>query len=448
MIPDIFKKTRERVKAYRDFLKKNSTSEIKRWEDIPICNKQNYLLKYPIEDMTKDDISKAFLIGTSSGFSKSGSVFWLKESVDERAYLEAVKELLADNYAIDKKKSLIIVSLAFGTWIGGMQLATTLRSLASSMENITVATPGLDLKEACEIAEKFGKFYETILWVVNPSSINIIYSLLKNKKSLINGKIVFPVVGEYFSEDYREDTALRFGHPKEYPFALRTGYGSADAGDLGIESKETIMLRKYLNQNRELCKKLFSQDEAPMMFVKNEHAFIETIEGEIIVTKEQFIPLIRYNTKDCGGILDKKDIKRDIDKNLYEKLPDKILYVFGRANESIIFYGTNLNISKIGDFLSSLKDMSYAGLFEVSEKKSRGVSFFEFVIYVQNSRNSFEKLYLKELLDFLKNSSKEFAAKYDKLSLAVGEGLVKVVLKPISKLKIDKKHRYIKDVHV
>ncbi len=445
MMFDLLKKTRQNVKAYRNFLINNGVTDIKNWQDIPICDKQNYLLKYPIEDLASDDISKAFLIGTSSGFSKSGSVFWLKEAVDEKAYLKAVRELLIDNYAIDKKKTLIIVSLAFGTWIGGVQLASTFRNLASIMDNVTVATPSLDIKEACEITKRFGKFYDTILWVVNPSSINIIYYLLENEKTLLDKKIVFPVVGEYFSENFRESIAVKFGYDKSYPFAIRTGYGSADAGDLGIESKETIILRKFLNQNRDLCKKLFSQDEAPMMFVKNSKTLFEFIDGEVIVTKEQFIPLIRYNTKDCGGILEKKRVKKFIDKKLYKKLPDEILYIFGRVSDSIIFYGTNLNISKIGDFLSSLKNMEYAGLFEVSEKKEGDISFFEFKIYTQNFKKNLEKDYLRELIIFLKSSSKEFATKYEKLCGATGNDLIRVELKPIKELKIDKKHRYIKD---
>lgn len=441
---DFFEKTKTSVKAYRDFLQDNGANEVKRWQDIPICDKQNYLLKYPLKDMAKDDISKAFLIGTSSGFSKSGSVFWLKEAIDEDAYLKAVKELLIDNYAIDKKKTLIIVSLAFGTWIGGMQLASTLRNLASSMDGITVATPGLDLNEAVQIAKEFGSFYDTILWVVNPSSINIIYSLLKDEKTLLDKKIAFPVVGEYFSENFRESIAMKFGYDKSYPFALRTGYGSADAGDLGIESKETIILRKFLNNDKELCKKLFLQDEAPMMFEKNSKTLFEFIDGKMIVTKEQFIPLIRYNTKDIGGMLKKEKLKNIIDKQLYEKLPDEILYVFGRVSDNIIFYGTNLNVSKIGDFLSSLKDMSYGGLFEVSEIKQDDISFFKFDIFVQNVQKSLEKIYLKELINFLKHSSNEFTAKYEKLSGAAGEDLIQVDLKSIKELKIDKKHRYIK----
>jgi phenylacetate-CoA ligase len=445
---DLFKKTRDAVKAYRDFLEQNGVSEIEKWEDIPVCDKHNYLLKYPVEDLTKEDVSNAFLIGTSSGFSKSGSVFWLKESVDEAAYLKAVRDLLIDNYGIDENKTLIIVSLAFGTWIGGMQLASTFRNLASEMEGVTVATPGLNIKEAVEIAKKFGKFYDKIVWTVNPSSINIIYYLLKDEPSLLNGKIVFPVVGEYFTENFREDVAVKFGHLKEYPFAVRTGYGSADAGDLGIEYKETIELRKFLNQNPQLCRKLFSYDEAPMMFVKNNKTFIEIINGEIIVTKDQFIPLVRYNTKDCGGILHKKELKEYIDRELYEKLPDEILYVFGRTGDSIIFYGTNLNITRIGDFLSSLNRSDYAGLFEVSEKIKNGVSFFEFVIYTHDGKKENESEYLENIVTFLKNSSNEFAAKYEKLSHAAGEDLIRVSVKSIGELKIDKKHRYIKDSDV
>jgi len=445
MMFDLFENTRDGVRGYRDFLESKGALEPKRWADIPICDKQSYLLKYPIEELTKEDISKAFLIGTSSGFSKSGSLFWLKESVDEEAYLRAVKELLVDNYHIDTQKSLIIVSLAFGTWIGGMQLASTLRNLASSMDSVTVATPGLDLDEAAQIAKRFGGFYDTILWVVNPSSINIIYSLIKDERSLLEGKIVFPVVGEYFSEDFREDMASKFGHSREYPFVLRTGYGSADAGDLGIEFEETILLRKFLNQNKELCIEIFGRAEAPMMFVKSSKSLIEIIDGEIVVTKDQFVPLIRYNTKDSGGILDKTVLKSYIDDALYQRLPDEILYVFGRVSDSVIFYGTNLNINQIGDFLLSIDDMDYAGLFEISEGEVDGVSFFEFIIYTDGAHDKYAKAYHKKLIQFLKENSKEFAAKYEKLSSAVDRELIRVITKPIKELKIDKKHRYIKD---
>ncbi|MFP4486184.1 MAG: hypothetical protein ACLFOC_04440 [Campylobacterales bacterium] len=441
---EFFLKVKQNVKAYREFLEDNSANNIKEWSEIPLCDKANYLLKYPIEDLAFDDISKAFLIGTSSGFSKSGAVFWLKEATDESAYLETVKKIFIDEYEIDKNKTLFVISLAFGTWIGGMQIATTLRSLAASMEGVTITTPSLDLNEASLIVKKFGKYYDKIIWVCNPSSINIIYSLIKDDDSLLQKKIAFPVVGEYFSEDFREEIALKLGYQKEYAFSIKTGYGSADAGDLGIESEHTIELRKFFNRNLELAKTVFNKKEAPMMFVKNPHAFIECHDGNLIVTKEQFIPLVRYNTKDCGNILRKDSIKHLIPESLYQNLPDEILYIFGRANDSVIFYGTNIDIDQIKKFLSSLKNMSYGGLFEIEEIKEKDISCFEFTIYVDEIDENLKLIYKKELIEFLKRSSNEFNAKYEKLSNAAGRELINVVLKEISKLTIDKKHRYIK----
>ena len=368
----------------------------------------------------------------------------MKESVDEHAYLEIIKQIFIKEYYIDKQKTLFIVSLAFGTWIGGMQIATTLRAMASNMKQVTLATPGLDLKEATEIAQKFGTFYDQILWICNPSSINIIYALLKNNDALLQGKISFPVVGEYFSEDFREEIALKFGHKRQYVYCMKTGYGSTDAGDLGIESEETVKLRKFFNNNPQLLQQLFKTNEVPMMFVKNEKAFIESIDGELIVTKDQFIPLVRYNTKDRGGILKKSDIKEYIDSVLYSALPDEILYVFGRVSDSIIFYGTNLNIHEIDKFLLSLKEMSYGGLFDIQEIQKDGISLFEFTIYTEDITEELILKYQSALIEFLKKSSNEFSAKYDKLSQVIGKELITVNLKRINELQIDKKHRYIK----
>jgi len=267
---------------------------------------------------------------------------------------------------------------------------------------------------------------------------------LKNNDALLQGKISFPVVGEYFSEDFREEIALKFGHKRQYVYCMKTGYGSTDAGDLGIESEETVKLRKFFNNHPQLLQQFFKTNEAPMMFIKNEKALIESIDGELIVTKDQFIPLVRYNTKDRGGIFKKSEIKEYLDSVLYAALPDEILYVYGRASDSIIFYGTNLNIHEIDKFLLSLKEMSYGGLFDVKEIQKDDISLFEFTIYTEKLEEELSLKYQNILIEFLKKSSNEFNAKYDKLSQSIGNELITVNLKLINELQIDKKHRYIK----
>ncbi len=443
----LFEDVKKTVKGYSRFLAENNISEVEKWEDIPITGKQNYLLTYPIGELIRENsFDRCFLIGSSSGFSKSGSVLWLKESQDEEEYLEKVKEIMIRDYGIDKKKTLIIVSLALGTWIGGMQLACTFRSIAGKMDGVVVATPGIDLKESAHIAKEFGKMFDQIVWITNPSSINILYSLLRDEKEFLKGNMFFAVVGEYFTENFREKTAEKFGHSRDNVIVVRTGYGSADTGDLGIESKETILLRKYLNRHPDISKKIFGDENPPMFFVKNNRTYMETIDGNLVVTKDQFVPLIRYNTKDTGSVINKKVFENtDIDKELYKNLPDEILYVFGRVSDSIVFYGTNLNIYDSGDFLNGLDETYYyGGLYQVSKIEENDVEFLEFTIFVLEGKEELKEKYQKQIIQFLKKSSNEFTAKYDKLSAAAGEDLIKIKIESISKVNKAKKHHIIK----
>ncbi len=444
---ELFHNVEETVGGYQKFKAEHQKKSIDVWEDISICDKQNYLLSYPITELIrKDSFEKCFLIGASSGFSKSGSVLWLKQSEDEEAYIEQVKGLLVHDYQIDKKSTLIIVSLALGTWIGGMQLASAMRSMAGKMDGVVSATPGINLKESVHIVEEFGAMFDQIVWVTNPSSINIIYSLLKDNKDLMDAKIYFPVVGEYFTESFRETISKKFGHNIDHAFVVKTGYGSADTGDLGIESEATIKLRKYLNNNPKISFSLFDDENPPMFFIKNDEAYLETIEGNLIVTKDQLVPLIRYDTHDTGGLLQKKSLKEaNFPEAILADLPDEILYIFGRTSDSVIFYGTNLNIYDSGDFLNSLDESyAYGGLFEVEKTTKENIDFIEFTIYVLEEKKELEQAYQEVLINSLKASSNEFAAKYDELKSAIHEDLIRVNIKLVTEKNNAVKHHTIR----
>ncbi len=444
---ELYHNVRKTVKGYEKFLAERQKKTVDEWENICICNKQNYLLSYPITELIRENsFDKCFLIGASSGFSKSGSVLWLKQTEDEDAYIEQVKDLLIHDYKIDQKSTLIIVSLALGTWIGGMQIATAIRTMAGKMDGLVSATPGINLKESVHIVEDFGHMFEQIVWITNPSSINIIYSLLKDDENLMNAKIYFPVVGEYFTENFRENISKKFGHNADNPFVVKTGYGSADTGDLGIESEATIRLRKYLYHNPKISFSLFNDDNPPMLFVKNDEAYLETIDDNLIVTKDQFVPLIRYNTNDTGGLLQKeKLINAGVPIDYLTDIPDEILYIFGRNSNSVIFYGTNLNVYDSGDFLNSLDNSySYGGLFEVEKISKDNIDFIEFTIYVLDTNDNQEQAYQEVLINSLKASSNEFAAKYDELKSAINQELIRVNIKLVTDKNEAVKHHTIR----
>lgn len=250
------------------------------------------------------------MIGASSGFSRTGAIYWPKRPCDEAGYMISIETMFVANYHIDTKRTLVIECLAFGMWIGGMQLASAIRTIAlSGKYHFTIATPGLDFKATVRVVADYKDIFDQILIITNPSNITLFTALLDEQGvKLAPGSVYFPVVGEYFTEQFREHTAQVFGHSVDSPYVVWTGYGSADTGDVGAETAPTIALRKYFNRNKQLCEKVFGTPSAPMILALSPNVYVEIIDGDIVVTKNQFIPLIRYNTRDSGGLLFKSDV--------------------------------------------------------------------------------------------------------------------------------------------
>lgn len=437
------------VPAYKKFLKRETGSDMfpERFEDIPVETKQNYLLSFEMNELCrKEDMSKFHLIGASSGFSKTGAVYWPKRPCDEAGYMKSIESMFVNNYRIDKKRTLVLVCLAFGMWIGGMQISAALRNIAlTGKYPFTMATPGLDIKVAVSLIKGYKDMFSQILIVTNPSNISLFTALLNDEGiKLPDGTISFPVVGEYFSESFREHVCKVYGHSVDSPYVVWTGYGSADAGDIGAETGSTVALRKYFYRNPELSERMFGTSSTPMILAISSKIYLEVIDGNFVVTKDQFIPLIRYNTGDKGGILYKKNLYGSIPEDLYMQLPDEMIYVYGRASNTVIFYGTNLMVNDINEYLLSLNaDFHYGGLFTIREYENKGITCFDFTVYVTDEENSSSERYHSSMIDFLCKQSSEFKMKYRHLSESVKTPLITVHLADIKSIDTKVKHKYI-----
>jgi phenylacetate-CoA ligase len=439
-----------RVPAYSAFLEARGAGPDTPWESLPLITKKDYLLTNEVADLCWDGaLDGCHVIGASSGFSRSGSVFWPKRPQDEGAYAESIAAMLVERFGIDRRRTLAFVCLAFGTWFGGMQIATALRTAAASgRHKLTVALPGLNLGEAVEIYRRFGAAYEQVVWITNPSNVSLIAALLERAGvAPPPGSISFPVIGEYFSEAYREHVAERFGHPKDAPFCIFTGYGSADAGGLGDETEATIALRKHIFHRPELSQALFGTRDTPMLLEPMPGVLLECIDGRIVVSKDLAIPLVRYDTGDAGGLLSRAQIDGidGLPADLLAGLPETVLYVFGRASDAIIFYGTNLMIQDINrHFLALPQSFGYGGLFQVRPCQRDGVTTFAFTVYARGAADDAKRAaYADSLIAFLEGHSLEFAAKYGPLCASLGEPLITVALADPATAPVGAKHRFI-----
>lgn len=419
----------------------------KQFEQLPIITKQNYLLSYPMTDLCRPgNLDEIHLIGASSGFSKGGAVFWPKRPCDEKDYIEGIEQMFVTNYHIDQRKTLCLECLAFGMWIGGMQIATAIRMIGlSSKYSFTIALPGLDLRNAVEVIANYHERYDQILIITNPSNIPIITSLLRSRKvELKKGTVYFPVVGEYFSESLREHICTEYGHPAEDVNVLWTGYGSADTGSVSVETEQTIRIRKWFAHHPEESKRWFGTEDTPMMLQFTPDVYVEIIDGHIVVTKDQFIPLVRYDTNDRGGILQREQLRGILPDSLLDTMPEQWMYVMGRADNAVIFYGTNLMIGEIQQFLLSLEpEMGYGGLYTIHEAANDDIATLEFTVYTRGEHPANAETFKNLLIRFLCGNSAEFAFKFQNLSKSSDRPLITVVVADIETLSGNLKHRFL-----
>ena len=130
---------------------------------------------------------------------------------------------------------------------------------------------------------------------------------------------------------------------------------------------------------------------------------------------------------------------------LLAALPETLVYVYGRASDAIIFYGTNLLLSDINDFFLGLPtELRYGGFFTVRPRERDGVTVFRFTVHIDGAPDTaLAARYQQALLEFLQRQSLEFKAKYDPLSRSMGEALIQVEAVRLDTARVNLKHRYL-----
>ena len=114
LIHDVY----DNVAAYREFIKEMTGSDslpvnlnVDKVDlaSLPLCDKQNYLLRHDVRALSREgDLNRIHLIGASSGFSSSGAVHWPKCPEDERGYMESIETMFIHYYNIYRRTTLSI----------------------------------------------------------------------------------------------------------------------------------------------------------------------------------------------------------------------------------------------------------------------------------------------------------------------------------------------------
>jgi len=156
------------------------------------------------------------------------------------------------------------------------------------------------------------------------------------------------VGGEGISEGLR-------GYLRKYFKSVISSYGASDLEiNIGVETELTVNLRRRCMNDSALSHKLFGRETPPMIFQYNAVDYIieRADSGELLFTigrQDSAAPKIRYNLRDLGGVMSHKQLttmltEHGIDVSTLAERQSRfpILYVFGRGDLTVPFYGSKI----------------------------------------------------------------------------------------------------------
>jgi len=270
-------------------------------------------------------------------------------SAEER---EDVKKILQLNYQLIYRDSgcILLNCFALGPWATGMNVSMSLVDVG------ILKSIGPDQKKLENTLEIFGAGYRYLVFGYPPFIKSFVdgtrLDLKQYRMDLIVG-------GEGISESLRT-------HLLQYFQTVISSYGASDLEiNIGVETELTINLRRLCMNDRGLSKKLFGRELPPMIFQYNALDYIieTTPAGEIVFTvgrQTSAAPKIRYNLHDLGGTITHRQLTEELAANGEDaaslaqpqsRFP--ILFVYGRSDLTVPFYGAKVYPSDIEEIINT-----------------------------------------------------------------------------------------------
>jgi len=381
----VFFKAKDRCPAYQQFLANEGYKNTGRWSlsSVPVMTKENYVKTFSIEERCYDGRipAEGVVIDESSGSSGVPNN-WVR-SAEER---EDVKHILQLNYQLIYRDSgcILLNCFALGPWATGMNVSMSLVDVG------ILKSIGPDQKKLENTLTILGSDYRYLIFGYPPFIKSFVDS---TKLDLTRFRMDLIVGGEGISESLLSYLLNTFK-------TVVSSYGASDLEiNIGVETPLTIELRRLCLTDRKLCERLFGRQSPPMIFQYNALDYVIEMQenGELLFTigrQTSAAPKIRYNLKDLGGAMSHRTLSAKLaEQDLrIEDLPGPqsrfpILYVFGRADLTVPFYGAKVYPTDIENIITAhpalVKEINS---FQLSSYEDQGLNR-RLRIYLERRKN-------------------------------------------------------------
>lgn len=435
----LFHMAAERVPAYKDFLSKHKIrhGRVHTFEDfelLPQTGKKEYLRRYPLKDLTWDGtLNKPFAFSATSG--STGEPYYFARSAELEWESSIVHEffLRQSSYG-SNTPTLVLVCFGMGVWIGGLITHRAFQIAGERGLPVSVLAPGINKIEIFNALKKLApNFHQVILAGYPPFIKDIIDEAPEQGINLSKLNIRLLFAAEAFSEKFRDYVAKK-AKIKNSCLDTMNIYGTADIGTMAFETPTAILLRRLALKNKNLFTALFGDIQKIPTLAQYNPLFItfEEKNGEILLTGNNAVPLIRYNIGDHGGIYSFNKIKTIFEKyevdieneaksagiNKLSMLP--FVYVYERADLSTTLYGLQIYPGMLKE---ALLDQPIAHILTgkfalVTRFSSQQNQYLEINLELKKGARltlALKKLVLKKVIAALLAKSSEFRELYRQL---------------------------------
>lgn len=359
----LFHLVADKVPAYKKFLSRHkiNSASIKTWKDfqkVPPINKKNYLRYFPYPELFWDGIPFKNVTYTSTTGSTGEPFYFPREGkLDWQSSI--IHEQFLNNFSNKDTSTLVIVTFGMGVWIGGLITYRGYEHICDrSRGNISIITPGINKNEILNSLQKLSPMFDqTIICGYPPFVKDLVDEAISAGIDVKKLNLKFSFAAETFTESFRDYLAEHAGIKNKYNETINV-YGSADIGAMASETPITILIRELATKNEQLFTDIFGRiDKTPTLAQFNpEFITFEESHGDILLTGNNTIPLIRYSIGDHGGVLSFEEVKNKLHKNGLDldkeakkagidnksiaELP--MVFVYERKDMSTTLYGLNV----------------------------------------------------------------------------------------------------------
>lgn len=311
----LFHKAAKCIPAYQAFLNSNSINpaKIRRVDDfriIPLTDKKNYLLPNKRSDLIwPKDLGNLLLFCATSGSTGEPYYFPRNEKINIQ-YSYIVEDFLKSS-SRSKGRVLVLMGFGLGVWIGGVITLQAFEIAAKRMGiSVAILPVGYNKAEIFKALSKLSpEFDQTILVGYPPFTKELIDEAVEIGIDLKNINLRLLFAAEAFTESFRNYVCEKAGIQNPLQDTLNI-YGTADIGAMAYETPLSILIRRLVIEDPLLFKDVFGQYEKTPTLAQYNPKFVEfeTVNGQIVITGNNAMPLIRYAVGDNGGTFTYQDI--------------------------------------------------------------------------------------------------------------------------------------------